>query len=270
MLPSIAQHAKSHNILPDKKLGQNFLFDLSLCDKIAKTAGNIRDKIVLEVGPGPAGLSRSILACSPKKLIAIEKDPRCIGLLEEVRKYFPQLEIMNADALRVRLSTIGPNKLIIIANLPYNIGTELLFRWLDEAQYIESLTLMLQKEVVDRICANPGSKTYGKLSIMCQLMCDVTKEFDVSPAAFYPPPKVTSSIVHMAPKPERPSQDIIDTIRNITSQAFNQRRKMLKSSLKGLAPDIDTLLLNCDINPHNRAENLSLDDYVKIAKAILV
>lgn len=267
-LPSIAQHAKSHNIVPDKKLGQNFLFDLSLCDKIARTSGNIKDKIVLEVGPGPAGLSRAILACGPAKLFVIEKDQRCIALLEEIKTYFPQLEIMNADALNVKLSVIVENKITIVANLPYNIGTELLFRWLDEIEYIESITIMLQKEVVDRICANPGSKTYGKLSIMCQLICDVEKEFDVSPAAFYPPPKVTSSIVRIVPKNLQPTQLIIDAVRKITSQAFNQRRKMLKSSLKGISPDIEDILVRCGIDPQDRAENLSVDDFVRIAGVI--
>ena len=293
-LLSIAQHAKSHNIVPDKKLGQNFLFDLSLCDKIAKTSGNIKDKIVLEVGPGPAGLSRAILACGPAKLFVIEKDQRCIALLEEIKTYFPQLEIMNADALNVKLSVIPgltrdpeidknwvpdilqakfrdddvANKITIVANLPYNIGTELLFRWLDEIEYIESITIMLQKEVVDRICASPGSKTYGKLSIMCQLICDVEKEFDVSPAAFYPPPKVTSSIVRIVPKNLQPAQAIIDMVRKITSQAFNQRRKMLKSSLKGLSPDIEAILINCGIDPQDRAENLSVDDFVRIAESL--
>jgi 16S rRNA (adenine1518-N6/adenine1519-N6)-dimethyltransferase len=264
-LPSIAQHAKSHGIVPNKKLGQNFLFDLSLCDKIVKTSGNIKDKIILEVGPGPAGLSRAILACGPKKLFAIEKDQRCIALLEEIKEYFPQLEIMSMDALHVKLSSLGTNKITIIANLPYNIGTELLFRWLDEIEYIESITIMLQKEVVDRICANPGSKAYGKLSIMCQLICNVEKEFDVSPAAFFPPPKVTSSIIRITPKEIIPTRHVIDSVRKITSLAFNQRRKMLRSSLKPLAPDLEAVLQKCEINPQDRAENLSIDDYVRLA-----
>ena len=262
-LPSIAQHAKSHDIVPDKKLGQNFLFDLSLCDKIAKTSGNIKNKIVLEVGPGPAGLSRAILASNPAKLIVIEKDQRCIALLEEIKTYFPQLEIMSADALNVKLSSLGSSKITLISNLPYNIGTELLFRWLDEVEYIESITVMLQKEVVDRICAKVGSKAYGKLSIMCQLICDVEKEFDISPAAFYPPPKVTSSIVRLVPKATQHSQKIIDSIRKITSLAFNQRRKMLRSSLKTLISE--NILEKCGIDPQDRAENLSVDDYVRLA-----
>jgi len=262
-LPSIAQHAKSHGIIPDKKLGQNFLFDLSLCDKIAKTSGNIKNETVLEVGPGPAGLTRAILACSPKKLIAIEKDSRCIALLEEIKEHFPQLEIMEADALKVKLSSLGTEKITIVANLPYNVGTELLFSWLDEIKYVESITIMLQKEVVDRICANPSSKAYGKLSIMCQLICDVEKEFDVSPAAFFPPPKVTSSIVRIVPKQTRPTEQIIETVRKITSLAFNQRRKMLRSSLKTMISE--DILQECGIDPQDRAENLSVDDYVKLA-----
>ena len=267
-LPSIAQHAKSHGIVPDKKLGQNFLFDLSLCDKIARTSGNIKDKIVLEVGPGPAGLSRAILACGPRKLFAIEKDQRCIALLEEIKTHFPQLEIMEADALKIKLSSLGADKITIVANLPYNIGTELLFRWLNEIEYIESITIMLQKEVVDRICANPGSKTYGKLSIMCQLICDVEKEFDVSPEAFFPPPKVTSSIVRLVPKQTRPTNQIIESVRKITSLAFNQRRKMLRSSLKSLVPNIEIVLQECRIDSQDRAENLNIDDYIRLALAL--
>ena len=165
-------------------------------------------------------------------MFVIEKDKRCISLLNEIHAYFSAIEIISADALKIKLSSLSAEKIVIIANLPYNIGTELLFRWLDEIEYIESMTLMLQKEVVDRICAKPDSKAYGKLSIMCQIMCDVEKMFDVSPSAFYPPPKVTSTIVKITPKTHIPSKNIIDTVRLITSFAFNQRRKMLKSSLK--------------------------------------
>ena len=322
-LPSIAQHAKSHGIVPDKRLGQNFLFDLSLCDKIARTAGNIKDKIVLEVGPGPAGLSRAILARDPKILFAVEKDSRCIALLEEVKEHFrhftssssfssgisnhesnsheiqdqvrddDMLKILNQDAMTLKLHSLGYNKITIIANLPYNIGTELLFRWLDELEYVESMTLMLQKEVVDRICAKPSTKAYGKLSIMCQLVADVEKEFDVSPEAFYPPPKVTSSIVRVVPKKQQHSKEIIECVRKIVSLAFNQRRKMLKSSLKGvilevkprgsqatrltheipertnahsrMTDDLESILRACSINPEARAENLTIEDYVRLA-----
>jgi 16S rRNA (adenine1518-N6/adenine1519-N6)-dimethyltransferase len=265
-LPSIAQHAKSHGIIPDKKLGQNFLFDLSLCDKIAKTSGNIKNKIVVEVGPGPAGLTRAILACAPQKLIAIEKDQRCIVLLQQIKEYFPQLEIMETDALKVKISSLSIDKLTIVANLPYNIGTELLFWWLDEIDYVESITIMLQKEVVDRICAHPKSKSYGKLSIMCQLVCDVERHFDVAPTAFFPPPKVTSSIVRIVPKHTRPTNQIIESVRKITSLAFNQRRKMLRSSLKTMISE--DLLQECEIDPQDRAENLSVDDYVRLALAL--
>lgn len=275
MLPSIAQHAKSHGIVPDKKLGQNFLFDLSLCDRIVKSAGNIKNKMVLEIGPGPAGLSRAILACAPTKLFTIEKDTRCIALLQNVKEHFPQLEIINQDALKISLSSLThlSDPLTIIANLPYNIGTELLSRWLKELEYIESITIMLQKEVVDRICAKPGSKTYGKLSIMCQILGNVEKKFDISPEAFFPPPKVTSSIVRIVPKKEQYSRNIIDNVDKITSLAFNQRRKMLKSSLKNLGMlidsnssiTVDNILESCSIDPTARAENLTIEDYVRLA-----
>lgn len=274
MLPSIAQHAKSHGIVPDKKLGQNFLFDFSLCEKIVKTAGDIKNKIVLEVGPGPAGLSRAILVRHPQKLLAIEKDSRCIVLLEEVKQHFPQLEIINQDALKISLKSLldraGGDRITIIANLPYNVGTELLFGWLEELEHVESITIMLQKEVVDRICAKAGSKTYGKLSIMCQIVAEVDKKFDVAPEVFYPPPKVTSSIVMLIPKKEQYSKEIIKKVREIVSLAFNQRRKMLKSSLKGLEKNnvsfsLESLLQACSIDPAARAENLTVEDYVRLA-----
>lgn len=265
-LPSIAQHSKLHGIVPSKKLGQNFLFDLSLCEKIARGAGNIDGKIVLEVGPGPGGLTRAILSFKPLKLIVIEKDARCSALIEDIISIHPELELIHGDALEIKLSSlVQSGQVTIIANLPYNIGTELVFRWLDEIEYVETITVMLQKEVVDRICASPGSKTYGKLSVMCQLMASVEKLFDVSKEAFYPPPKVTSSIVHITPKQNSPSREIVETVRKITQMAFSARRKMIKSALQKLVPNIDELLKEASILPTLRAENLSVEDYERLA-----
>jgi 16S rRNA (adenine1518-N6/adenine1519-N6)-dimethyltransferase len=280
-LPSIAQHSKLHGIVPSKKLGQNFLFDLSLCEKIAHSAGDISGRLVLEVGPGPGGLTRAILGCKPSKLIVIEKDNRCSALIEEIKLHYPELDLVHGDALEIRLSDLAQSqkgliirnsvipKITIIANLPYNIGTELIFRWLDELQYVESITVMLQKEVVDRICSSPGSKTYGKLSVMCQLVASTKKLFDVSREAFYPPPKVTSSIVQLIPKENPPSLQIIDMVRKITHLAFSARRKMIKSALQKLSPDIDQLLKDASIAPTLRAENLSVEDYLSLATLIL-
>ena len=268
-LPSIAVHAKSHKLVPDKKMGQNFIFDESLCDKIVRESGLKESQIVLEIGPGPAGITRSILKKNPVKLIAIEKDKRCLDLLSELKDHYPNLEILSEDALRVKLSDITNEKIKIIANLPYNIGTELVFRWLEKIELVDSITVMLQKEVVDRIVADPGSKKYGKLSIMCQLVCDCEKLFDVGPEAFHPPPKVTSSIVHIVPKKDIPSKEIIDGVRKITHMAFNARRKMLRSGLKNLVPNIEELLEKAGISPTLRPEDLSLDDYVRLAELLL-
>ena len=186
-LPSIAAHAKLHDITPQKRLGQNFIFDSTLCDKIVRSVPHsIEGRHVLEVGPGPAGLTRSILAAKPSKLTVIEKDDRCIALLEDIKKIYLNLEITCGDALKITLPSLSASKVTIISNLPYNIGTELVFRWLEHSEMVDSMTLMLQKEVVERICAKHNSKAYGKLSVMCQIMADVRKEFDVSPAAFYP------------------------------------------------------------------------------------
>jgi 16S rRNA (adenine1518-N6/adenine1519-N6)-dimethyltransferase len=263
-LPSISQHSKLHGIVPSKKLGQNFLFDLSLCEKIARGAGAIEGKIVLEIGPGPGGLTRAILNAKPARLIVIEKDARCTALIEDIRSLHSELELIQGDALEVKLKDLAP-RVTIIANLPYNIGTELIFRWLDEIEHVESITVMLQKEVVDRMIAKPGSKTYGKLSVMCQLICDAEKLFDVNREAFYPPPKVTSSIVHLVPKADTPSSEIIERVRNITHLAFSARRKMIKTALQKLVPDIDKLLSAAKISPTLRAENLSVEDYLKLA-----
>lgn len=267
-LPTIASHAKAHNLIPDKKLGQNFIFDESLCDKIVREAELKEGELVLEVGPGPAGLTRSILKKNPSKLIAIEKDKRCIDLLAEIGGKYPNLEVISKDALRLKLSDISDKKIRIIANLPYNIGTELIFRWLEEIDLVESITVMLQKEVVDRIVADAGSKKYGKLSIMCQLICDCEKLFDVSRDAFHPPPKVTSSIVHLVPKNDIPNKEIIEKVREISHLAFNARRKMIKKGLKNLAPNIEELLDKAEINPELRPEDLTLDDYVKLASIL--
>jgi len=267
-LPTIATHAKSHNLLPSKSLGQNFIFDESLCDKIVREAGLQESQNVLEVGPGPGGLTRSILKKNPSKLFVIEKDKRCLGLLGEIKANYSNLEILEGDALKVALSTLSREKLTIIANLPYNIGTELIFRWLEELELIDSISVMLQKEVVARICANHGSKKYGKLSIMCQILCDAEHLFDVSRESFHPPPKVTSAIVRLMPKQQIPPKRIVENVRRITRLAFSARRKMLKSALKGLSSDIVELLGSAGIEPTLRAEDISVDDYIRLASLI--
>ena len=267
MLPSIAKLASKHGIAPLKKFGQNFIFDENLCDKIVQHSNINQDSCILEIGPGPAGLTRSILKAEPKKLTVIETDSRCIPLLEELRESYPFLEIRHEDALKTDLDDIvQKTNLDIISNLPYNIGSQLLINWLGEMQYVNSMTLMLQKEVVDRIISKPNSKSYGRLSVICQVTCNTHKCFDVSPKAFYPEPKIWSSIVRLTPKPNQSSKEILNQLEKVTRLAFSGRRKMIKSSLKTLHPDIDNILQNSDINPQHRAENLSPEDYLDIAK----
>ncbi|MCP5363097.1 MAG: 16S rRNA (adenine(1518)-N(6)/adenine(1519)-N(6))-dimethyltransferase RsmA [Rickettsiaceae bacterium] len=269
-LPSIAKLAAKHGIVPLKKLGQNFIFDETLCDKIVKASGLQDGNIALEIGPGPGGLTRSILKASSGKLTVIEMDARCIPLLEEIKTVYPDLIIKQADALKVSLSEIVTDeKITIISNLPYNIGSVLLTSWLLQSEKINSMTLMLQKEVVDRIIAKAGTKSYGRLSIICQIVCKITKCFDVSPKAFYPEPKIWSSVVRLEPKENVPNLQLLTKIEQITNLAFSGRRKMIKSSLKALSPDISIILEKLSINQSLRAEDLLPENYLALAEAIL-
>jgi 16S rRNA (adenine1518-N6/adenine1519-N6)-dimethyltransferase len=266
MLPSIAKLASKHGISPLKKYGQNFIFDESLCDKIVKYASIDNGSSVLEIGPGPAGLTRSILKVAPQKLTVIETDSRCLPLLEEIQRLYPFLEIRHDDALKITLEDISENiKLDIISNLPYNIGSPLLIGWISQIKHVKSMTLMLQKEVVDRIVSALSKKSYGRLSVICQATCDVQKCFDVSPKAFYPEPKIWSSIVRLEPKLTQPSKLALSQLEKITHFAFSGRRKMIKSSLKQLRPDIENVLKDLNLDPTLRAENLSPEDYLRIA-----
>jgi len=267
IMDSIAQHASKHGIIPLKKYGQNFIFDSSLCDKIVRSSGLLNNSTVLEIGPGTAGLTRSILALSPSSLTVIELDKRCIPLLEEISDLYPSLKIIQADALKFDLSSLGSSQIHIISNLPYQIGTELLIRWIKNLHLISNMTLMLQKEVVDRIKAKPHTKEYGRLSVLCQITCLVEKCFDVNRQAFYPSPNVDSAIVKLSPLQTILTPELISNIEFITRLAFGGRRKMIKSSLK-LIPKIDEILERLNINNTYRAENLSPADYLELAKLL--
>ena len=268
MLLSIAKLASKHGIAPLKKYGQNFIFDESLCDKIVKFSQINTSSNVLEIGPGPAGLTRSILKSNPKGLCVIETDTRCLPLLEEIKLSYPLLQIKHADALKVPLSEVNNDKIDIVANLPYNIGSQLLTNWLYQIEHVNSMTLMLQKEVVDRIVSSHNSKTYGRLSIFCQIFCEVEKCFDVSPKAFYPEPKIWSSVVRLVPKHDVPEPIVRDRLEKITQAAFSGRRKMIKSSLGKTIPNITEILQKLALDQSLRAENLLPQDYIRIAKAI--
>ncbi|XVN42584.1 MAG: 16S rRNA (adenine(1518)-N(6)/adenine(1519)-N(6))-dimethyltransferase RsmA [Candidatus Rickettsia vulgarisii] len=268
-LGSIAQHAHKHGITALKKYSQNFIFDYTLCEKIVRASGLNKNDIALEIGPGTAGLTRAILAAKPRSLTVIETDSRCIPLLEEIKELFPNLNIIQGDALKFDLLSLGNEKINIISNLPYQIGTELVIKWLKQSFLVNSMTLMLQKEVVERICSPVSTKSYGRLSVICQLLCHTQKCFDVSPKSFYPPPKVHSSIVKLIPIENDFNAELIETIELITKLAFGERRKMIKSSLKRLTPKIEDLLKELKIDSSCRAENLSPQDYLKLVKLYL-
>lgn len=264
-LSSLRSVISKYGLMPKKNLGQNFLLDQNITDKIVRFAQPNLDKDILEIGPGPGGLTRSILAKNPKKLIVIEQDSRCIEALEELKIHYPQLEIINDDAIKIKEELLISSKAQIIANLPYNIGTLLLCKWLDQIELWHSLTLMFQKEVALRISANPGTKAYGRLSVIAQLLCDVQWHFDLPPEAFYPPPKITSSVISLYPKEIIPDKGIISSVEQITKILFNQRRKMLRSTIKQVHQDIDGLIFGTSIELTQRPEELTIEQFVELA-----
>ncbi len=271
-LPPLREVIATHDLSPRKQLGQNFILDLNLTARIARAAGDLTGCDVLEVGPGPGGLTRGLLAEGARRVLAIEKDARCLPALAEIADACPgRLVVVNADALRVDpLDHIAaPYK--VVANLPYNVGTELLIRWLTPPQWPpdwHSLTLMFQREVAERIVATPGSKAYGRLAILAQWRCDARIVLTLPPEAFTPPPKVHSSVVHLTalPAPRFPADAAI--LSRVVAAGFNQRRKMLRASLRGVAPDIETLLHAAGIAPTARAEEISLERFCALAREV--
>ncbi len=263
MSAEILKNVKKFGINPKKRLGQNFLLDEDICKKIAECGfenqKDAQDKVVLEIGAGPGGLTKSILELSPKKLYSVEIDRRAIVLLNEMAINYPNLQIIQGDALKLKIKDITNERVSVIANLPYNIGTQLLVNWMHELSQVDSLVLMLQKEVVDRIVSDKGSKDYGRLSILVQSLCGTEKCFDVQSEYFYPQPKVTSSVVRIIPKKERMPSEVLFTLEKITNLAFNQRRKMIRSSLK-------SIILPDYINQSDRPEDLSVEDFINIAR----
>lgn len=260
-----------------KSLGQHFLFDPSLLKRVANAGGAVEGKTVIEVGPGPGGLTRALLDSSVGKLIAIELDDRFaegLALWPEARS--GQLHVHHGDARRVNIAETvkavgGELPAMIVANLPYNVGTELLIRWLTPAVWPpvwDSLTLMFQKEVAERITAKPGSKAYGRLALLAQWRCDCRIVMVLPPEAFTPPPKIHSAVVHLTalPEPRYPANPAI--LNRIVAAGFNQRRKMLRSSLKGIAPDIETCLTEAGIPPTARAEEISLERFCALARIV--
>lgn len=272
-LPPLRDIIARYGLNAQKALGQNFLLDLNLTSRIARSAGPLEDTTVLEVGPGPGGLTRALLAAGAKKVIAIEKDQRCLPALEEIAAHYPgRLTIIEGDALTFDLETLdhdGPLK--IIANLPYNIGTALLMKWIDGAEWppiFNDLVLMFQREVAERIVATPDTPhDYGRLSVFCGWRTDAKILFDVSPQAFTPPPKVVSSVVRVTPR-AHPTVCDPKLLARVTQAAFGQRRKMLRQSLKSLGVDPITLCESVGLDPTARAETVTIDQFVALAQTL--
>src|ERR1700722_342341 len=234
-LPPLRDVIARHGLRTRKSLGQHFLCDLNLTRRIAECAGDVKGCTVLEIGPGPGGLTRALLATEAKKIIAIEKDRRCIEALADLVEISDgRLEVIEGDALKIDLLSFAKAPYAIIANLPYNIGTELLIGWLKQMPAYKSMTLMFQAEVADRIAASPNSKAYGRLSVIAQFCCEVERVLDIPAQAFTPPPKVASAVVCLTPRKNRPADIPFNAMEKITAAAFGQRRKMLRSSLRAL------------------------------------
>jgi len=271
-LPPLREVIATHGLSAKKALGQNFLLDLNLTAKIARLAGDLAECDVLEIGPGPGGLTRGLLAEGARRVLAIEKDARCLPALDEIAAAYPgRLHVINGDALEVDpLVHLAP-PIRVAANLPYNVGTELLVRWLtpdDWPPFWESLTLMFQKEVAERIVAEPGSKAYGRLALLAQWRAEPQIVMHLPPEAFTPPPKVSSAVVHLTalPAPRFPADPKV--LERVVAMAFNQRRKMLRAALKGLAPDIQDRLEASGIKPTDRAETVTLEQFCALARNV--
>ena len=272
-LPPLKDVISKYQLRAKKSLGQNFLLDLNLTSKIARCAGNLDQFDILEIGPGPGGLTRSLLHEGARKVVAIEKDSRCIEALEEIQATFPgRLKLLQGDALSTNAIEHLADPVRIIANLPYNIGTELLVRWLTSKiwpSFWQSMTLMFQKEVANRIVASPGSKAYGRLSVMSQWRCDTKIVFNVPSSAFTPPPKVESTLVHFEALKEPKFPAEVEVLEFVVSKAFNQRRKMLRGALKGYFQNVEEGLLSIGVLPTKRAEDITVQEYCAMSQILI-
>jgi 16S rRNA (adenine1518-N6/adenine1519-N6)-dimethyltransferase len=269
-LPPLREVIAEHGLRAKKALGQNFLLDLNLTARIARIPGDLSGMDVIEVGPGPGGLTRGLLAEGARKVLAIEKDSRCLPALAQISDAYPnRLEVIEGDALEIDpLAHLTP-PIAICANLPYNVGTELLIRWLtpkDWPPFWSSLTLMFQKEVAQRITAAPGDKAYGRLAVLAQWRAEAHIALTLPPEAFSPPPKVHSAVVHLTALPEPRFPADAKILERVVAAGFNQRRKMLRAALKGLAPDIEDRLIAAGIKPTERAEQVPLEAFCALAR----
>ena len=270
-LPPLREVIRRHGLTAKKSLGQNFLLDLNLTARIARASGPLENVTVVEIGPGPGGLTRALLALGARRVIAVERDQRAIAALEEIAAHYPgRLEIVEGDALQFDARHyIEDGRAIVVANLPYNIATALLIGWLTVEPWppwYDSLTLMFQREVAMRIVAQPGNKSYGRLAVLAGWRSEARILFDVARTAFVPPPKVTSSVVQLVPRREPLACDAA-ALQRVTEAAFGQRRKMLRQSLKSLGVDAGALLEAAGIEPTARAEEIPVEGFVALARA---
>lgn len=268
-LPPLRDVIAAHGLDARKGLGQHFLLDLNLTRRIARAAAPLGEGTVIEIGPGPGGLTRALLLEGAARVVALEVDRRAVAALGELQAVAGgRLEVIEADALQVDLASLGPPPRRVVANLPYNVSTALLVRWLHQADDVTDMVLMFQKEVVDRLAAAPRSKDYGRLSVLTQHVCSVERLFDVAPSAFVPPPRVVSSVVRLRPRPAAQRLARLEPLERLTAAAFGQRRKMLRSALSRVfGSPVDTLQ-GLGLSPTARAEELSVGDFVRLAGAL--
>ena len=268
-LPPLREVIEAHGLGAKKALGQNFLFDLNLTRRIARAAGPFENRTVVEIGPGPGGLTRALLAEGAEKVIAIERDRRALPALAEIAAHYPgRLQVIEGDALEIDWNKLVDGPAQIVANLPYNIATPLLIGWLTDGPWppwFSSLTLMFQKEVAQRIAAKPDEEAYGRLSVISQWRCEAKKLFDVNRSAFTPPPKVTSSIVQLVPRAICDPACEVSKLERVTAAGFGQRRKMLRQSLKSVFAEPEVVLAKLGLDPTARAETLRVADFARLA-----
>ncbi|MFK7868044.1 MAG: 16S rRNA (adenine(1518)-N(6)/adenine(1519)-N(6))-dimethyltransferase RsmA [Roseobacter sp.] len=271
-LPPLRDVIRTHDLRARKSMGQNFLLDLNLTAKIARQAGDLTQSDVLEVGPGPGGLTRGLLSEGARHVLAIEKDKRCRPALDEIAQAYPgRLTVLEGDALEIDPLAQLSKPIHVVANLPYNVGTELLVRWLTPPAwppFWESLTLMFQREVAERIVAQPGSKTYGRLALLAQWRCDARIVMQLPPDAFTPPPKVASAVVHLSARAQPRYEADAKVLSHVVATAFNQRRKMLRAALRGLSPQIEDHILAAGLKPTDRAEQVTLKGFCALARSL--
>lgn len=264
-LPPLREVIARFGLDARKSLGQHFLLDLNLTARIVRAAGAMAGRHAIEIGPGPGGLTRALLATDAATVTAIERDPRCVAALADLVAAYPdRLRLVEADALAVDPAVLVPPPRKLVANLPYNVGTKLLVGWLAQAAAFESLTLMFQQEVAERIVAAPGSEAYGRLSVLAQWLADSRIVLRLPAAAFTPPPKVASAVVHLVPRPDQPPRDLFAAMERVTAAAFGQRRKMLRSALRPLG-EAEARLAAAGIDPVRRAETLSVAEFERLA-----